>query len=104
MEPRRRVSLPGETRRRCAIRAALGSLDPDDRPNDPPLRPGVGDGLDGVSPALASADEAPKIFHGVGTVTGVDAASGVLTVDHGDSPGFMDAMEMAYKVRPAFII
>ncbi len=54
------------------------------------------------APAIAEAraDEAAKIFHGVGTVTAVDANSGVLTVDHGDIPGFMDAMEMAYKVRP----
>jgi hypothetical protein len=51
-------------------------------------------------PALATADEAAKIFHGVGTVTAVDAASGVLAVDHGDIPGFMDAMEMSYKARP----
>ncbi len=51
--------------------------------------------------AEARADEAPKIFHGVGIVTGIDAASGTLTIDHGDIPGFMDAMEMAYKVRPA---
>lgn len=54
-----------------------------------------------VWPALAMAGDAPKIFHGVGTVTAVDAASGVLTIDHGDIPGFMDAMEMAYKVQPA---
>ena len=51
-------------------------------------------------PALAMSDEA-KIFHGVGTVTGVDMASGVLTVDHGDIPGLMDAVEMAYKAPPA---
>ena len=50
---------------------------------------------------VARADEAPKIFHGVGTVTGVDADGGALSVDHGDIPGFMDAMEMTYKVRPA---
>ena len=49
----------------------------------------------------ARADEAPKIFHGVGTVTAIEPGSGVLTVDHGDIPGLMDAMEMAYKVRPA---
>ena len=51
--------------------------------------------------ALASAGEAPRIFHGVGTVTAVDSASGALTVDHGEIPGFMDPMEMAYRVRPA---
>jgi len=49
----------------------------------------------------ARADEAPKIFHGVGTVTAIEPGSGVLTVDHGDIPGLMDAMEMVYKVRPA---
>ncbi len=49
----------------------------------------------------AQAGEAQKIFHGVGVVTGVDAASGALTVDHGDIPGLMDAMEMTYRVRPA---
>jgi len=50
--------------------------------------------------AIAHADEAPKIFHGVGVVTAVDPDSGMLTVDHGDIPGLMDAMEMAYKVGP----
>jgi Cu/Ag efflux protein CusF len=48
----------------------------------------------------ARADEAPRIFHGVGVVTGVDASSGVITIDHGAIPGLMDAMEMEYKVRP----
>jgi Cu(I)/Ag(I) efflux system periplasmic protein CusF len=50
--------------------------------------------------AEAHAAEAPKIFHGVGVVTAIDAESGALTVDHGDIPGLMDAMEMAYSVRP----
>ena len=47
------------------------------------------------------ANEAPKIFQGVGVVTAVEPGSGVLSVDHGDIPGLMDAMEMTYKVRPA---
>lgn len=52
----------------------------------------------------ARADEAQGIFHGVGTVTGVDADGGALSVDHGAIPGFMDAMEMTYKVRPAGLV
>lgn len=56
--------------------------------------------VQGLAVDEARADEAPKIFHGFGVVTAVDAASGTLTLDHGDIPGLMDAMEMAYKVRP----
>jgi len=54
-----------------------------------------------LATAEARADEGPKIFHGVGTVTAIEPGSGVLTVDHGDIPGLMDAMEMVYKVLPA---
>ena len=61
--------------------------------------PGLAGG-GGFAIAEAVAGEA-KIFHGVGVVTAVDPAGGVLTVDHGDIPGLMDAMEMAYKVQPA---
>ncbi len=63
-----------------------------------PILSGVGPGP--IAVAAARADETATIFHGVGTVTAVDAASGAITVNHGDIPGFMDAMEMAYKVRP----
>lgn len=52
----------------------------------------------------ARADEAPKIFHGAGVVTAVDTKSGMLTIDAGDIPGFMDAMEMAYRTRPAVLV
>lgn len=54
-----------------------------------------------LSISRAYAIEAPKIFHGVGVVTAVEPGSGMLSVDHGDIPGLMDAMEMTYKVRPA---
>lgn len=62
--------------------------------------PDAGAGRPLAMPA-AYANEAPKIFHGVGVVTAVEPGSGVLSVDHGDIPGLMDAMEMTYKVRPA---
>ena len=47
----------------------------------------------------ARADEA-KIFHGKGVVTGVDADTGVLTLDDEAIPGLMDAMEMEYQTNP----
>jgi Cu/Ag efflux protein CusF len=50
----------------------------------------------------AHAEDA-KVFHGVGVVTGLDAESGSITVDHGDIPGLMDAMEMQYRVQPSVL-
>jgi Cu/Ag efflux protein CusF len=42
---------------------------------------------------------ATGVFHGVGVVTAIDAASGALTLDHDDIKGFMPAMEMMYRVK-----
>jgi Cu/Ag efflux protein CusF len=57
-------------------------------------------------PALAdkSPPAAPKIFHGVGSITGIDAASGEVSIDHEEIPGLMGAMEMEYQARPAKIL
>jgi Cu/Ag efflux protein CusF len=46
----------------------------------------------------------PKIFHGVGAITGIDAASGVVSIDHEEIPGLMSAMEMEYQARPEKIL
>ncbi len=48
--------------------------------------------------------EAAKIFHGVGNVVSVDAASGFITIDHEDIPGLMSAMEMQFQAKPAKIL
>jgi Cu/Ag efflux protein CusF len=42
---------------------------------------------------------ATGIFHGVGVVTAIDAASGALTLDHEDIIGLMPAMVMMYRVQ-----
>ena len=59
-----------------------------------------------ISAAMAQADqsEKPKIFHGVGKVTGIDAPSGYLSIDHEAIPGLMDAMEMQYQAKPAHLL
>ncbi|MGO9432180.1 copper-binding protein [Rhodoblastus sp.] len=57
----------------------------------------------GDSTIVAQA-EAAKIFHGVGKVVNVDAASGFVTIDHEDIPGLMDAMEMQFQAMPAKIL
>lgn len=48
--------------------------------------------------------ETAKIFHGAGKITAVDAASGLVSIDHGEIVGLMDAMEMQYEARPAKIL
>ncbi len=50
--------------------------------------------------AQAQTSESPKIFHGIGVVTAVDADTGALSVNHEEIPGLMDAMEMMYAVTP----
>lgn len=52
---------------------------------------------------VAQAD-APKLFHGVGKVTAVDAPSGFITLKHEAIPGLMDAMEMQFEAKPATIL
>jgi len=50
--------------------------------------------------ASVSAQEtaARGVFHGVGVVTAIDAATGALTLDHEDIKGLMPAMIMMYRV------
>ncbi|WP_294539844.1 copper-binding protein [uncultured Rhodoblastus sp.] len=60
-------------------------------------------------PALAQADKSPqaslpKIFHGVGAITGIDAGAGEVSIDHEEIPGLMSAMEMAYQARPPKVL
>jgi Cu/Ag efflux protein CusF len=57
-----------------------------------------------VSFGWAQTKEASNLFHGVGVVTELNAASAVITIDHEAIPGFMDAMEMPYRVRSASLI
>lgn len=61
-----------------------------------------------AAPALAQSRKglpaAVKIFHGVGAITGLDAASGEISIDHEDIPGLMGAMEMEYQAKPAQIL
>jgi Cu/Ag efflux protein CusF len=48
----------------------------------------------------AQAENAARgVFHGVGVVTAIDAASGALTLDHEEIKGLMAAMEMMYRVK-----
>jgi Cu/Ag efflux protein CusF len=57
------------------------------------------------APATAVEQSAPaKIFHGVGVITGLDAVSGEVSIDHGEIPGLMSAMEMEYQARPPKIL
>jgi Cu/Ag efflux protein CusF len=49
----------------------------------------------------AEPTQAPKLFHGVGIITAVDAKSGLIRLDHEAIPGLMDAMEMEYEAKPA---
>jgi Cu/Ag efflux protein CusF len=53
---------------------------------------------------LAQTAQQPKMFHGVGKITGLDAASGVVSIAHEDIPGLMSAMEMPFQARPAKIL
>ncbi len=53
-----------------------------------------------TSPAHAFEGEASGVFHGAGVVKAVDSAKGWLTLDHEAISGFMDAMEMMYRVEP----
>lgn len=59
---------------------------------------------EGSRPMIVAQAEAAKIFHGVGTITGIDVASGALTINHGAIPGLMEAMEMPYEAKPAKLL
>lgn len=48
--------------------------------------------------------QSEPLFHGVGVITGVDAASGSLTIRHEPIQGLMPAMEMAFQVEPPSLI
>jgi len=54
--------------------------------------------------ARAQTKAASKLFHGVGVVTDLDAPSATVTIDAESIPGFMEAMEMPYRVRPASLV
>ena len=48
-----------------------------------------------------TTSSAVKTYHLRGKIVSIDAASGVVTVDHEAIPGFMDAMTMPYKLKDA---
>jgi Cu/Ag efflux protein CusF len=52
----------------------------------------------------AMTTQQAKIFHGVGTITGLDAESGVVSIRHEDIPGLMSAMEMPFEAKPSKIL
>jgi Cu/Ag efflux protein CusF len=54
----------------------------------------------GFAAAQAQETAATGIFHGVGVVKAIDAATGALTLDHEEIKGFMAAMEMMYRIKP----
>lgn len=51
--------------------------------------------MDGV---IREQSQAAQVFHDVGLITRIDAAGGMLTIDAGAIPGFMEAMEMQYRL------
>ncbi len=53
----------------------------------------------GIAAAQAQETAATGVFHGVGVVKAIDAATGALTLDHEEIKGFMAAMEMMYRVK-----
>lgn len=55
-------------------------------------------------PAQAQQASTAGVFHGVGTVTAINRAKGWLTIDHEAIPGFMEAMEMMYRVEPPRLV
>jgi Cu/Ag efflux protein CusF len=50
--------------------------------------------------AFAQETAAKGVFHGVGVVKAIDRTTGALTLDHEAIVGFMEAMEMMYRVEP----
>jgi Cu/Ag efflux protein CusF len=44
--------------------------------------------------------ESPSVFHGVGKITNLVPAAGLITIDHEDIAGLMSAMEMQFEARP----
>ena len=63
--------------------------------------------LGGASPEAAASTlmaSAAGVFHGVGVVKAINRAKGWLTIDHQAIPGFMEAMEMMYRVEPPRLV
>jgi Cu/Ag efflux protein CusF len=50
----------------------------------------------------AVQDRAPKVYEGVGVV--VHLGSDQVTLEHGDIPGFMEAMTMTFPVKDSSIL
>ena len=83
--------------RGAALAAMISSLAPGKASISPDL-----DLSTGPAPNLWRAqaeNPATGVFHGVGVVTAIDAASGALTIDHDEIKGLMAAMEMMYRVK-----
>ena len=60
-----------------------------------------GKGTEGASSAAAVAAGELKTFPVRGRIVSVDAANGMVMLDHEAIPGFMDAMTMPYKLKDA---
>lgn len=81
--------------------AALAALISSVAPGKASISPDLGLST-GPAPNLWRAqaeNPATGVFHGVGVVTAIDAASGALTIDHDEIKGLMAAMEMMYRVK-----
>ena len=81
---------------RFALRAAVGLV------LLPMLLAGCkqsGKGTEGASSAAAVAAGELKTFPVRGRIVSVDAANGMVMLDHEAIPGFMDAMTMPYKLK-----
>jgi Cu/Ag efflux protein CusF len=56
---------------------------------------------DGTALAIeAQATSQNGVFRGIGVVTDIHPATGSLTINHEEIPGFMAAMEMLFRVSP----
>jgi Cu/Ag efflux protein CusF len=55
-----------------------------------------------LSCAPPDQDRGPKVYEGVGVV--VNIGSDQVTLDHGDIPGFMEAMTMTFLVKDSSIL
>lgn len=64
------------------------------------------DGGKGPSAAHGAHGSGPADgrYTGAGVVTRVDRAKGLVTIDHGDIPGYMSAMRMSYEVKDAALL
>ncbi len=85
---------------RFALRAAVGLV------LLPMLLAGCkqsGKGTEGASSAAAAAAGELKTFPVRGKIVSVDAANGMVMLDHEAIPGFMDAMTMPYKLKDASV-